>query len=178
MSGNLLVKHIHPEKSQEPFTAVVFHPALVRQLLDEDAVGGHTGKLKFRKFAGLALGNGAGGAQRAAADAHQKARDSLGPEALRQADLPLVVGGLGLFDGRLVAVVGDLPNGFQHQGLPVGENPVLHVLRGSAGRGTGVVDAILPAEIFLAVFPEGGVEYDVLGFLKLYHNQNQLLKQN
>ena len=63
----VLVADVHAEEGQQALAAVIFHAAALGELPHKNAVGGHAGVLQIREFTGLALGNGAGVAQSAAA---------------------------------------------------------------------------------------------------------------
>ena len=55
-----LVEDIHPKEGQQAVPAVIFDTAFVGQFFYENTVGGHAGKLVFRKRAGLSQGLFAG----------------------------------------------------------------------------------------------------------------------
>ena len=116
--------------------------------------------MQLRKAAGFAAFLGAGRAQGAAAGAYQKSVAALLPQGLHQAKGGGVVGSFSLLDGWCIGKVRDLPDGLQHQRLFMGEHLLLHLLRGAAVRRAGVVHAVLPAEVFLAVGAESRVKDD------------------
>lgn len=156
------VKEEHPEESDLAGISAVFHAAAVGKLFDKNTVGGHTGVAVLGEAAGLALLLLTWGAKGAATGACHEAGHTAGCHLLFQTEHGGVVGRFRLTDGLLVRVVGNIPEGLQDKGLLSGQNPVAHLGKGAAVRRTGVIHAVLAAEVFGAKFAENLVEGNLL----------------
>ena len=73
-----------------------------------------------------------------------------------------IVGVLGVFHGRTIGVIADVPNGLDDQNLLFGQQLLVQIFRCSAIRRTGIVGAIIAAEILLTELAEFIVNRDIL----------------
>ena len=164
------VKNVHAEKGQQARPAVIFHAALLREPAHEDAVGRHAGIIQVRVAAGLVFHDGARLTQGAAAGPDGEAGHVRAAQTAEQAQRCGVVFFFRGLDGLRVAVVRDLPDRLEHEGMAVRLNARAHLVRRAAVGRAGVICAVFSAEILGAQRPERRIEGNVL---RVGHNRSR-----